>query len=193
MALGASRSASMSSGLLLVRVPRETTMFPVPDPTRLTPVFSSFSSMAAPAATQDPLPSPTAEPVQNGATRFRPYASPDHHVTKARYITSNDPRGYMYAYFLCIGGCAEVANVDLYQSRLRISAKWPVDNAGHGRRVRALDGHLERCASLRLGLAAVALTPRRFARTAALGNSKGALAAAYAFIVQSAVLTPTDS
>ena len=66
-----------------------------------------------------------------------------------------------------------------------------MDHARHGRRVRALDGHLERCASPRLGLAAVALTPRRFARTAALGNSKGALAAAYAFIVHSAVLTPT--
>lgn len=28
--------------------------------------------------------------------RFRPYASPNHHVTKGRYITSNDARGYMY-------------------------------------------------------------------------------------------------
>ncbi|KAI0280671.1 transcription regulator HTH, apses-type DNA-binding domain-containing protein, partial [Russula aff. rugulosa BPL654] len=27
--------------------------------------------------------------------RFRPYASPNHHVIKSRYITSNDPRGYM--------------------------------------------------------------------------------------------------
>ena len=27
--------------------------------------------------------------------RFRPYASPNHQVTKGRYITSNDPRGYM--------------------------------------------------------------------------------------------------
>ena len=50
---------------------------------------------AASCDEQDPLPSPTAEPAQNGVTRFRPYASPDHHVTKARYITSNDPRGYM--------------------------------------------------------------------------------------------------
>lgn len=30
-------------------------------------------------------------------TRFRPYASPHHQVTKGRYITSNDPRGYMSA------------------------------------------------------------------------------------------------
>jgi hypothetical protein len=27
--------------------------------------------------------------------RFRPYACPNHHVTKGRYITSNDSRGYM--------------------------------------------------------------------------------------------------
>jgi hypothetical protein len=28
-------------------------------------------------------------------SRFRPFASPDHQVSKGRYITSNDPRGYM--------------------------------------------------------------------------------------------------
>jgi len=27
---------------------------------------------------------------------FRPYTSTSHNVTKGRYITSNDPRGYMY-------------------------------------------------------------------------------------------------
>ncbi|RPD54799.1 hypothetical protein L226DRAFT_263895 [Lentinus tigrinus ALCF2SS1-7] len=70
MALGTSRSANMSSGLLL----------------------------------QDPLPSPTAEPAPNGVTRFRPYASPDHHVTKARYITSNDPRGYIPVYEYPLNG-----------------------------------------------------------------------------------------
>jgi hypothetical protein len=32
--------------------------------------------------------------------RFRPYASPNHQVSKGRYITSNDPRGYMYV--LCL-------------------------------------------------------------------------------------------
>lgn len=32
--------------------------------------------------------------------RFRPYASPHHQVTKGRYITSNDPRGYMYVLLL---------------------------------------------------------------------------------------------
>ncbi|KAI0750170.1 DNA-binding domain of Mlu1-box binding protein MBP1 [Daedaleopsis nitida] len=39
-----------------------------------------------------------------GATRFRPYASPDHHVTKARYITSNDPRGYIPVYEYPLNG-----------------------------------------------------------------------------------------
>lgn len=29
---------------------------------------------------------------------FRPYASPSHNVTKGRYITSNDPRGYIPVY-----------------------------------------------------------------------------------------------
>ncbi|EMD33373.1 hypothetical protein CERSUDRAFT_56772 [Gelatoporia subvermispora B] len=36
--------------------------------------------------------------------RFRPYASPDHHVTKARYITSNDPRGYIPVYEYPLNG-----------------------------------------------------------------------------------------
>ncbi|KAI0763318.1 transcription regulator HTH, apses-type DNA-binding domain-containing protein, partial [Trametes elegans] len=49
------------------------------------------------------LPSPTTEPAQSG-TRFRPYASPDHHVTKARYITSNDPRGYIPVYEYPLNG-----------------------------------------------------------------------------------------
>ncbi|KAH9847817.1 transcription regulator HTH, apses-type DNA-binding domain-containing protein [Lenzites betulinus] len=69
----------MSSGLLLVRSP------------------------ACCAASVDPLPSPTAEPLANG-TRFRPHASPDHHVTKARYITSNDPRGYIPVYEYPLNG-----------------------------------------------------------------------------------------
>ncbi|KAJ6611135.1 transcription regulator HTH, apses-type DNA-binding domain-containing protein, partial [Mycena sp. CBHHK59/15] len=30
--------------------------------------------------------------------RFRPFASAVHHVTKGRYITSNDPRGYIPVY-----------------------------------------------------------------------------------------------
>ncbi|KAI0363854.1 hypothetical protein BV20DRAFT_975148 [Pilatotrama ljubarskyi] len=51
----------------------------------------------------DPLPSPNTEPTSNG-TRFRPYASPDHHVTKARYITGNDPRGYIPVYEYPLNG-----------------------------------------------------------------------------------------
>ena len=38
--------------------------------------------------------SQTASSTPSGC-RFRPYASAKHHVTKGRYITSNDPRGYM--------------------------------------------------------------------------------------------------
>ncbi|KAJ7191147.1 DNA-binding domain of Mlu1-box binding protein MBP1, partial [Mycena pura] len=30
--------------------------------------------------------------------RFRPFVSAAHHVTKGRYITSNDPRGYIPVY-----------------------------------------------------------------------------------------------
>ena len=36
-------------------------------------------------------------PPSSQGPRFRPYASPNHQVTKGRYITSNDPRGYMFA------------------------------------------------------------------------------------------------
>lgn len=40
---------------------------------------------------QSTIPSPASGQVP----RFRPFTSPSHHVTKGRYITSNDPRGYM--------------------------------------------------------------------------------------------------
>jgi hypothetical protein len=33
---------------------------------------------------------------QTATNRFIPYHSPHHNPTKGRYITSNDPRGYMY-------------------------------------------------------------------------------------------------
>jgi hypothetical protein len=32
---------------------------------------------------------------QTATNRFIPYHSPHHNPTKGRYITSNDPRGYM--------------------------------------------------------------------------------------------------
>jgi len=38
---------------------------------------------------------PSSSSTSSAGPRFRPYASPEHHVTKGRYITSNDPRGYM--------------------------------------------------------------------------------------------------
>ncbi|KAK7017337.1 transcriptional repressor XBP1 [Favolaschia claudopus] len=40
----------------------------------------------------------TLQPSSSQTPRFRPYASSVHHVTKGRYITSNDPRGYIPVY-----------------------------------------------------------------------------------------------
>ena len=85
MALGNSRLASMSSGLLLVRILR---LCGAVSRERLANVV-----LAMPYA-QDPLPSPSADHSTSGKP-YTPFPSPDHHVTKARYITSNDPRGYM--------------------------------------------------------------------------------------------------
>ena len=86
MALGSSRFASMSSGLLLVRILR--LLFGVLSRKCLANMFLPMSHA------QDPLPSPSADHPTNGKP-YTPFPSPDHHVTKARYITSNDPRGYM--------------------------------------------------------------------------------------------------
>jgi hypothetical protein len=49
------------------------------------------------------LQSPPQSPYEHEISRrlFRPYTSQNHNVTKGRYITSNDPRGYMYV--LCDG------------------------------------------------------------------------------------------
>ncbi|KAF8885480.1 transcription regulator HTH, apses-type DNA-binding domain-containing protein [Infundibulicybe gibba] len=44
--------------------------------------------------------------------RFRPYASPDHHVTKGRYITSNDPRGYIPVYEYPLNGQWIMMDID---------------------------------------------------------------------------------
>ncbi|KAJ7112845.1 hypothetical protein C8R43DRAFT_133916 [Mycena crocata] len=49
----------------------------------------------APAPLQDTLQSLQPPPI---SPRFRPYASSVHHVAKGRYITSNDPRGYIPVY-----------------------------------------------------------------------------------------------
>ncbi|KAK7691196.1 hypothetical protein QCA50_006299 [Cerrena zonata] len=51
----------------------------------------------------DPIPSPTSEN-GSGSPRYRPFASPNHHVTKGRYITSNDPRGYIPVYEYPLNG-----------------------------------------------------------------------------------------
>ncbi|KAF8177125.1 hypothetical protein K438DRAFT_64027 [Mycena galopus ATCC 62051] len=48
------------------------------------------------AATTDTLQTP--QPPVGQGPRFRPFASSVHHVTKGRYITSNDPRGYIPVY-----------------------------------------------------------------------------------------------
>lgn len=37
-------------------------------------------------------------------SKLRPYSSPHHHVTKGRYITSNDPRGYIPVYEYPLNG-----------------------------------------------------------------------------------------
>ncbi|KAF7375641.1 Transcriptional repressor XBP1 [Mycena sanguinolenta] len=48
------------------------------------------------AGTMDTL--QTLQPPVGQSPRFRPFASSVHHVTKGRYITSNDPRGYIPVY-----------------------------------------------------------------------------------------------
>ncbi|KAK2467240.1 hypothetical protein APHAL10511_000789 [Amanita phalloides] len=47
-----------------------------------------------------------------GGPRFRPYASPGHHVTKGRYITSNDPRGYIPVYEYPLNGQWIMMDID---------------------------------------------------------------------------------
>jgi hypothetical protein len=47
-----------------------------------------------------------------GGPRFRPYASVKHHVTKGRYITSNDPRGYIPVYEYPLNGQWIMMDID---------------------------------------------------------------------------------
>ncbi|KAK1219459.1 hypothetical protein PQX77_017831 [Marasmius sp. AFHP31] len=47
-----------------------------------------------------------------GTPKFRPYASPNHHVTKGRYITSNDPRGYIPVYEYPLNGQWIMMDID---------------------------------------------------------------------------------
>lgn len=44
--------------------------------------------------------------------KYRPYASPNHHVTKGRYITSNDPRGYIPVYEYPLNGQWIMMDID---------------------------------------------------------------------------------
>lgn len=66
---------------------------------------------AAPVAhslPQDSMPPPSpGQPAY--AARFRPYASSKHTVTRGRYITSNDPRGYVYVVRRCAPACLTVS------------------------------------------------------------------------------------
>ncbi|KAF9448493.1 hypothetical protein P691DRAFT_800639 [Macrolepiota fuliginosa MF-IS2] len=49
----------------------------------------------------------------SGSTpRFRPYASPKHQVMKGRYITSNDPRGYIPVYEYPLNGQWIMMDID---------------------------------------------------------------------------------
>lgn len=70
------------------------------------PVPAMLLHAAAAAAPYPPLaaaaahpPLPLLPPPAPPGPRFRPYASATHHVTKGRYITSNDVRGYMCVVF----------------------------------------------------------------------------------------------
>lgn len=59
---------------------------------------------------QDSLPVAGVPPTSS--PRFRPYASPNHHVIKSRYITSNDPRGYIPVYEYPLNGQWIMMDVD---------------------------------------------------------------------------------
>ncbi|KAI0319069.1 hypothetical protein OF83DRAFT_863380 [Amylostereum chailletii] len=59
---------------------------------------------------QDPL-SASADSSSAGP-RFRPFSSPNHSVVKSRYITSNDPRGYIPVYEYPLNGQWIMMDVD---------------------------------------------------------------------------------
>ncbi|KAJ3514144.1 hypothetical protein NMY22_g14839 [Coprinellus aureogranulatus] len=54
----------------------------------------------------------TSSSSSNGGPRFRPYASSQHHVTKGRYITSNDARGYIPVYEYPLNGQWIMMDID---------------------------------------------------------------------------------
>ncbi|KAI9434286.1 hypothetical protein H4582DRAFT_792016 [Lactarius indigo] len=61
---------------------------------------------------QDSLPVTGSGAPPASSPRFRPYASPNHHVIKSRYITSNDPRGYIPVYEYPLNGQWIMMDVD---------------------------------------------------------------------------------
>ncbi|KAF5342209.1 hypothetical protein D9611_001187 [Ephemerocybe angulata] len=69
----------------------------------------SITSMAS-GMLQDTLHAPSTS--SSAGPRFRPYASPEHHVTKGRYITSNDARGYIPVYEYPLNGQWIMMDID---------------------------------------------------------------------------------
>ncbi|KAG6331760.1 hypothetical protein ID866_7328 [Astraeus odoratus] len=64
----------------------------------------------ASALLRDPMAS--SHPPSSTGPRFRPYASSKHQVTKGRYITSNDPRGYIPVYEYPLNGQWIMMDID---------------------------------------------------------------------------------
>ncbi|KAH0833367.1 hypothetical protein J3R83DRAFT_12468 [Lanmaoa asiatica] len=60
----------------------------------------------------DPSSSSSSSAPAPAGPRFRPYASPHHQVTKGRYITSNDPRGYIPVYEYPLNGQWIMMDID---------------------------------------------------------------------------------
>lgn len=104
---------------------------------------------------------------------FRPYTSPDHNVTKGRYITSNDPRGYMYVLSVHYPRHPLTSR----QSCIRIPSPWSVDHDGHGRWVHPVDWNLERFVLTACGHLTKPL--KDHTHPLALGHSKGNLSCVF--------------
>lgn len=72
------------------------------------------------------LPSP--QPEQSSAvSRYRPFPSTAHRVTKGRYITSNDPRGYM-SVFLTLSPSSHANPTFILDARHTLASTDPFTN-----------------------------------------------------------------
>ncbi|KAL0576789.1 hypothetical protein V5O48_005197 [Marasmius crinis-equi] len=80
-------------------------IIPTPTPSF---TFISEESMAS-GSLQDAASPPSSN---TSGPKFRPYASSNHHVTKGRYITSNDPRGYIPVYEYPLNGQWIMMDID---------------------------------------------------------------------------------